>query len=247
MHSCRSTSKLPHTIRKQVSLKPTTTQTRTMAFFPRELYGGNSGLTPLFRLLDDFDTYSRQSHPQRHHRHHVPTFQPRFDVREVEGAYELHGELAGLNKKDVQIEFTDPQTLVVRGRVERSYTAGTPPADLAEGTEMSGAIAEDAEQGATTPTKKDHQATVEDESYDVIDTPATTVAEVEKAEPEKESKPADKSKYWVSERSIGEFSRTFSFAQRIEQDGVSAKLENGILTVRVPKSPKHEARRIDIV
>jgi HSP20 family molecular chaperone IbpA len=225
-----------------------------MAFFPRELYGSNAGFTPLFRLLDDFDSYSRQAGNghHRHHRGHIPTFQPKFDVREVDDAYELHGELAGMNKKDVQIEFTDPQTLVVRGRIDRSYAAGTPPAGLVEDTQMSGAITEggdDKASGTSTPptAAKDHQPTVEDESEVGEVTPATTVAEVAKPEPEKEKKPADKAKYWVSERSVGEFSRTFNFPVRVDQEGVTARFEDGILSVRVPKAPKHEARRIAIV
>jgi HSP20 family molecular chaperone IbpA len=212
-----------------------------MAFFPRELYGANNSFTPLFRFLDDFDNYNKQTHPHRHHRGHIPTFQPKFDVREVEDAYELHGELAGMDKKDVHLEFTDPQTLLVRGRIERSYTAGTPPAGLLEETKMSGAITEGGEE------KKAHKVTVEDETDDGSPTPATTTAdEVEKHEPEKESKKTDKAKYWVSERSIGEFSRSFSFPVRINQDGVTAKLDNGILSVHVPKAPKHEARKIDV-
>jgi len=226
-----------------------------MAFFPREFYtpAANTGFHPLFRLLDDFDTYSRQGNTNangngRHRRAHLQTFQPKFDVREIDDAYELHGELAGLNKQDVHIEFTDPQTLIVRGRIERTYSAGTPPAAL-EATKMSGAITEGKEE----PEKNDHHATVED-AVDEEDasstatpeaTPATTVAEI--AKPEKEEQTAaPKAKYWVSERSVGEFSRTFTFPGRIDQDAVSAKLEDGILTVRVPKAPKHEARRINI-
>jgi HSP20 family molecular chaperone IbpA len=218
-----------------------------MAFFPREFYGPtNTGFHPLFRLLDDFDTYSRQSNGNGHHRKgHLPSFQPKFDVRELEEAFELHGELAGLNKQDVSIEFTDPQTLVVRGRIERTYQAGTPPAGL-EGAKMSGAITEAGEETK----KNDHHATVEDAADDedgsttAEATPATTVAEV--AKPQQEEKSAPKAKFWVSERSVGDFSRTFTFPGRIDQDNVTAKLDDGILTVRVPKAPKHEARRINI-
>lgn len=240
MQSCRSAC----STRNKTAFKPNTTSTKAMAFFPREMYGSNSGFTPLFRLLDDFETYSKQAQPGRSHRVHVPTFNPKFDVREVEDAYELHGELAGLNKKDVHIEFTDPQTMVVRGRIERSYVTGTL-ADLAEDTTTDDFVTVSDEH---TPTPKGHQATVEDEATDDgTSTPATTVADPEKTEPEKESKPADKAKYWVSERSIGDFSRTFNFHARVNQEGVTAKLENGVLSVRVPKAPKHEARRIDIV
>jgi HSP20 family protein len=70
----------------------------------------NTSFTPLFRLLDDFDQYSRGNVPQgRHHRSHLKTFNPKFDVKEVADAYELHGELPGIEQKDVEIEFTDAQ------------------------------------------------------------------------------------------------------------------------------------------
>jgi HSP20 family molecular chaperone IbpA len=228
-----------------------------MAFFPRSFYGtSDASFTPLFRLLDDFDSYSRQQNGQRGHRNHVPTFQPKFDVREVEDAYELHGELAGMDKKDVHIEFTDPHTLLVRGRIERSYTAGTPPAGLLEdNSKMSGALTDAPEEKPATPTKDTvHQATVEDEVDETASTtsteqptPATTVATVaEVAKPEKVAKPTDNGKYWVSERSIGEFSRSFHFPGLVQTDGVTANLRDGVLSVRVPKAKKHESRRIDI-
>jgi len=223
-----------------------------MAFFPRELYSQGAGFTPLFRLLDDFDSYSREARPHgRHHRTHVPTFQPKFDVREVDNAFELHGELPGMDKKDVHIEFTDPQTLIIRGRIERTYRSESPAAALGD-TEMTGAITEGDESAKSDVSdKKGHQATVEDEAETdatsvTAATPATTVAEVAKTEPVKEAKPVDKVKYWVSERSIGEFSRTFSFPVRVSQEEVAAKLDGGILTVVIPKAPKHEARRINI-
>jgi HSP20 family molecular chaperone IbpA len=222
-----------------------------MAFFPRDLYTANNGFTPLFRFLDDFDNFQKQHHGGRHHKGHLPTFQPKFDVRELDGAYELHGELAGLSKKDVHIEFTDPQTVVVRGHVERTYTEGAPPAGLIEDTQMSGAITEKGEEQPAA--KKGYQPTVEDESTAGEPTPATTAngdlaAKQQQEQPQKDGKKkaADKAKYWVSERSVGDFSRTFSFPSRIDQEGVTAKLEDGILTVRVPKAPKHEARRIAI-
>jgi HSP20 family molecular chaperone IbpA len=61
---------------------------------------------------------------------------------------------------------------------------------------------------------------------------------------EKTKAPFDK--YWVQERSIGEFARTFSFPSRVDQDAVSANLNNGVLSLVIPKAKKHEARRIAI-
>ncbi|OLN95843.1 30 kDa heat shock protein [Colletotrichum chlorophyti] len=216
-----------------------------MAFFPRNLYNSSdASFTPLFRLLEDFDNYSRQGGQTTNgsrgqaNRTSVPTFQPKFDVREVEDAYELHGELPGMNKEDVSIEFTDAHTLHIRGRVERSYTSGTPPAGLIQnGKESSGAITDGSEKSRSA-----HQATVEDDRGD-----DTTVAESKKdGQQQQQQQPADNAKYWVSERSVGEFSRVFNFPGQIQQDAVTAGFKDGILSIRVPKARKHETRRIQI-
>jgi HSP20 family protein len=78
------------------------------------------------------------------HRRHLKTFIPKFDVKEIAQAYELHGKLPGIEQKDVEIEFTDQQTLIIKGRTKRSYTKGTPPAGFIKG-EVSGAITEGSE------------------------------------------------------------------------------------------------------
>ncbi|KAF4978935.1 hypothetical protein FZEAL_4773 [Fusarium zealandicum] len=238
MRSCTST--LPRRLSrnlKPITLKPTTNQTRTMAFFPRNLYNSSSdgSFTPLFRLLDDFDSYSRQGQNGRRGLSH---WQPKFDVRETGDAYELHGELPGISKEDVHIEFTEPQTMLIRGKTERTYTAGTPPAGLVEDTQMSGAITEGSE-GAKSP----RQATVEDEDEDSSNEKGNEVTQQPK---EVQKKPTDTSKYWLTERSFGEFSRSFNFPTRVDQDIVSASFKDGILSIVVPKAKKHESRRIAV-
>lgn len=207
-----------------------------MVFFQRNFYTPESSFTPLFRLLDDYDNYSRQSNGAQHATHRpVAHWQPKFDVRETGEAYELHGELPGLNKQDVHIEFTGPQSLLIRGKVERTYTAGTSPTD---------AIEESAEQERP---HSPHQATVEDEPEDGETTTTTAASENElvKAAPTKQ-KPTDTAKYWLTERSVGEFSRTFNFPTRVNQEGVTASFKDGILNVVVPKAAKHEPRRIAV-
>ncbi|VDB90788.1 Bgt-2976 [Blumeria graminis f. sp. tritici] len=53
-------------------------------------------------------------------------------------------------------------------------------------------------------------------------------------------------KFWVMERNIGEFSRSFAFPVRVDQDNVKASMKNGILSVFVPKGWKQEGRKITI-
>ncbi|KAL7932192.1 HSP20-like chaperone [Trichoderma chlorosporum] len=216
-----------------------------MAFFPRTFYHPTeASFTPLFRLLDDFDNYSRQNGKSCHvRRQPVPQWQPKFDVRETTEAYELHGELPGIGKENVHIEFSDPQTLVVRGKTERTYTAGTSPSASIENTPAT----ETATEKAEPERRNSHQATVEDEDeaseresgYEVV-----TTEEEKKAEDKTPQQPVDKAKYWLTERSIGEFSRSFHFPTLVENEAVSASFQNGILSITVPKAKKHEAHRI---
>lgn len=227
---------LPHIIPpKRLASKLATTrftshQPRKMAL--HRLYT-DQGFGPLFRLLDDFDSYSRQQSPHHRHLRSIPSFQPKFDVRELKDRYELHGELAGMKKENVEIEFSDPHTMLIRGRIERSYASGSP-AEKAEDS-SGGAITEEDEQH-----KKETTATVEDEKSEV--SPAESTGEVSKHE----KQPEDTAKYWVSERSIGEFSRTFSFPGHIDQQGVKASFKDGVLSVVVPKAKKPDAHRVSI-
>ncbi|RHZ49833.1 Hsp20/alpha crystallin family protein [Aspergillus thermomutatus] len=153
---------------------------------------------PLFRLLDDYDVH-RSTRGQTSS---VRSFAPRFDVRETKDAYLLDGELPGIAQKDIEIEFSDNETLVIKGRVEREYHSGTP------------------EQATQEPSDKQKEST-----------------EVVQSGDKQVSKADDKAKhrYWVSERSVGEFHRTFQFPTPVDQDNVKASLKNGILSIVVPK------------
>lgn len=238
MQSCRTTlpRRIPRNYLKNLTLRPTN-QIRTMAFFPRNFYNtaNDTSFHPLFRLLDDFDNYSRQSgNDTQGRRSGLQHWQPKFDVRETGEAYELHGELPGMNKENVHIEFTEPQTMLVRGKVERTYTAGTPPSGAIEGNNSAGAITEGESRNNS------HKAKVEDEA----EAQAHESGEVVKKDEHK--KPADKAKYWLTERSVGEFSRSFNFPTRVDQEAVSASFKDGILSVIVPKAKKHETRRITV-
>jgi HSP20 family protein len=208
-----------------------------MAFFPRSFVNEDSStsFTPLFRLLSDFDNFSRGVERPLHSQ--MKSFVPKFDVKELKAAYELHGELPGIEQKDIEIEFTDDQTLTVKGRVARSYTSGTPPAGFVEGPAAHGAITE-GESGKHK--EQSHKTTVEDENAgeDSLVKQQTEVAAKAQQEPSE--------KFWVSERSVGEFSRSFSFPVRVDQDNVRASMKNGILSIVVPKAKKVEGRKITI-
>ncbi|KAJ5623504.1 hypothetical protein N7490_012109 [Penicillium lividum] len=155
-------------------------------------------LSSVFSLFDDYAIH-RQGN-----RHLAPRpFNPRFDVRESEEAYHLDGELPGIAQKDIDVEFSDPQTLVVKGRTEREYH--TDPEAEAE--------AEDDNSDTDTGSKRITTAT---------------------------------HRYWASERTVGEFQRTFSLPTRVDQDAVKASLKNGILSIVIPKATAAAVKKITI-
>ncbi|KAF7553116.1 hypothetical protein G7Z17_g3867 [Cylindrodendrum hubeiense] len=212
-----------------------------MAFFN----SSDASFSPLFRLLDDF---SNHYSPQTARRAPIAQWQPDFDIRETEEAYELHGEFPGTKKENVHIHFTEPQTMLVHGKTERSYTSSTPPAGLIGDTQVSESAAT-----STDEKRKSLQSTVEDDSQDVSNDSVKASSDAGNSEPKEiehtrtsPTKPADTAKYWVSERTVGEFSRSFHFPTRVDQDGVTANFKDGILTIVVPKAKKHESRHIAV-
>jgi HSP20 family molecular chaperone IbpA len=197
----------------------------------------------LFRLLEDFDRYSSVDNATQRPGRQTPVFTPKFDLKETANGYELHGELPGIERDRVNIEFSDPQTIVIRGEVERSYSSGTPPASI-EGVNRGAIAGTEQQQQSSTPEKsgaESHQATVQNGA-------AETSSEVA-SRPKQSDVEAHKSsggKFWVSERSIGHFSRTFHFPTLVDTAAVSASLKDGILSVTVPKAKKPETKRITI-
>lgn len=240
-----------------------------MALYPRFSAGD---FFPLFRLLD-YDIYrstrSSPSHRRHNHDHWLTarSFAPRFDVREVNDSYLLDGELPGVQQKDVEIEFTDPHTLVIKGRVEHEYTSNN---DNDNDNEQDETTANDSSSDDDASSKKSYQPTVEDADEDettgtnhksttVIPTPDTSSTSTSTSSDNRLSKSTKNKgkgkavqkqqpsfKYWVSERSVGEFQRTFTFPTRVNQDAVKASLKNGILSIVVPKEPAHVVKKIRI-
>ncbi|KAM7197658.1 heat shock protein 30 [Naviculisporaceae sp. PSN 640] len=220
-----------------------------MSLFSRSLYNPDPSFTPLFRLLSDFDHYSRELQGEQDNGakagrggRHTRMVTPKFDLHETKDTYELHGELPGFERENVHVEFPEPQTLTIRGHVERSYSSGTPPANLLQNGKRTKTITESGEEHGS------HKTTVEDEEAAAAkekDADGTQVVKHDKEQKQNhKAEPAEK--FWVSERSFGQFERTFNFPTRINQDAVSASLQNGILNVSIPKAKKQEARRIAI-
>ncbi|KAL7267657.1 hypothetical protein RUND412_009745 [Rhizina undulata] len=162
-----------------------------------------------FRLLDELSTVPTAAiNTQRR------AFSPKFDVHEKADVYILESELRGIeDKSKINIEFTYPQILVVRGKIEKYYSHSSE-----NNTEQ-----------------KQVDAGVKNETKEV-----NTTGTIETAV-QKEEGSGEGSKYWVAERTRGlylrsfSFQRSFSFPGTIDIDAVKATLEHGILKIVVPK------------
>jgi len=195
-----------------------------MAFYPQF---SNGGFSQLFQLLDDYDSHcsgrsNSGSMAGASRSQSSQTFSPRFDVREASDTYLLDGEVPGISQSDVEIEFLDSNTLVVKGHSRRDY----------ENVQVRTTKSSDQ---ATSP--KTYQPTVEAEDD-----------EGDKSSAIASAKPTPKvsKKYWVSERQVGRFQRTFTFPTRVNQDDVKANLKNGILSIIIPNAPADTAKKIRI-
>ncbi|KAK4158926.1 30 kDa heat shock protein [Cladorrhinum sp. PSN259] len=191
------------------------------------------GFSPLFRLLDDFDKYTQSAFggnnlfPASSMSSRMGSFSPKFDITEHENHYLLQGELPGVPQENIVIEFTDPHTMLIRGHVQHERTEGDASmARLEAGKEQGRIESAEGEKGNSETAVESHRQHEEGNK---------------KGE---SSKP--KAKYWLSERSYGEFSRVFSFPKGVNQDTVEAKLENGLLNIMVPKVEKKGGRKIEI-
>lgn len=176
----------------------------------------------LFRLFDEFHRRGANSH-----------IIPRFDVCEFSDAYELHGELPGIDKKDLQIEFADAQTLLLHGVFRRSYKLDTP---------LKEPRISDQSYNDTSMAK--HERNEQQDSGTKTQNRSSSKQGIE--ELDKKNK-RNEPKFWATERVFGEFSRPFTFVNKIYHNGVTAELKDGILTVRVPKTGDSSPHKIEIV
>jgi HSP20 family protein len=207
----------PRTIRL-FSTSPT-----TMSLFPRF----TQEFAPIFRLFDEYDRQAFKDIDRQFHS--VRSFTPKFDVKETKTGYELYGELPGVEQKDVNIEWTDNNTLTISGRHEHAREEGQRPHGLPESSEEQSNL--------------EHPPIVENESAGNKSSQAAQSTEEQALSRQVD---APKAKYWVSERSVGEFHRSFAFPSRVDQDMVKASLRNGILSILIPKAQAPQSRKINI-
>jgi HSP20 family protein len=176
----------------------------------------------VFRLLDELNKFpSPTTDPSQDSNIRIRAFTPNFDIHETDSAFVLEGELPGLeDKSGVDIEFTDDNTLLVRGKIEKSIQRTSP------NTQPEAA-------NGSTPTAKGKPTD-------------TQAAQRAHGSQKTVGNPIESCRYWASERTVGEFQRSFSFPGAVDIEAVKASLEHGLLKIVVPKKEAIKGRKIEI-
>jgi HSP20 family protein len=52
--------------------------------------------------------------------------------------------------------------------------------------------------------------------------------------------------YHLTERTYGQFSRTFTLPSKVEQNNITAEFKDGVLEIHLPKSPEAKAKEIQV-
>ncbi|KAI8376231.1 HSP20-like chaperone [Radiomyces spectabilis] len=142
---------------------------------------------------------------------------PATDIRETPEAYELHAELPGVKKQDIEIEMADEHTLVLRGKIDQHKAESSEPTTEATASATSATSETSAASATATATEGTSGANV----------PAKATTSTEVAHPQQQ--------WWTNERVTGSFQRAFTLPSRIQADAIKAKYEDGVLKVTVPK------------
>ncbi|KAI9306032.1 HSP20-like chaperone [Cunninghamella echinulata] len=142
---------------------------------------------------------------------------PPTDVLETDSGYELHAEIPGVQKQDIDIQVPDDHTLVLKGEIKYAKTEGNLNQETID------------QQQAQKDEGKGNEST----STDVVATSKdTSVTSTTPSVPH----------WWRSERVTGSFSRSFSFPQTIDANAIKAQYKDGVLQVTVPKVEKSPVR-----
>lgn len=64
---------------------------------------------------------------------------------------------------------------------------------------------------------------------------------------EERTEGGEKSRWHLSERRFGRFTRSFILPRDVEQEQIGARCENGVLEVTIPKSERTRRRRVEIL
>jgi len=197
-------------------------------------------LNSIFHLLDELDRHLF------HRRRRLHTYVPRFDLEEFSNSYVLMGEVPGLQRDDLSVIATDNHSLEVHGKTQRTEVRESnkePDEKLAVSKDVD--ILKKVKDSKTIESVDQHGTNCDVGSSD--ENPRTVDAStVEKQREDKKLATEESPKRLISERVLGEFHRSFSFAKPIITSGVTATVHDGVLKVVVPKGPAPKEKAVPV-
>jgi HSP20 family molecular chaperone IbpA len=159
------------------------------------------------------------------------SIRPSIDLKEDDASFIVETDLPGVKKENLEVKIGDSgQSITIEGRVTTRSQSQEATAESSTSTPAS--TAESSSKG-----ENPCQLALEKHQSDGFSTEvANTDAE--------NSVVSHTSERPFSTSSV--FSRTIWLPQRVDESKVTAKLEDGVLTVRIPKSEDKESIRINV-
>jgi HSP20 family protein len=154
-------------------------------------------------------------------------FAPKFDVREVGDTYHLHGELPGVERSSFDLQVIDDQTLQIVGRSIRSYSSAPKASFKSSSSTITEIFDDESLQGGIARHRLSSANGINVNKNCATNGSSNVVDEV----------------YWVKERIVGDFCRSFTFPVPVDWERIHASTTDGILTIILPKL---KARKITV-
>jgi len=166
-------------------------------------------LSLLSHALRNPQALLNEKHATRH-----TTHSPDFDLRETAEAYYLEGEFAGVKNRDaIKLRWLDGHTLRVEGEIEKTNLEQEWSSAVGHGVKKS---------GSRSGTELGH---IEEGLFSQG-----------KGNGDYGGEKTVGFRSWLHERRTGMFIRTFNFPCSVDQDGIQARLSQGLLRILVPKA-----------
>ncbi|CAO3633557.1 unnamed protein product [Cunninghamella blakesleeana] len=156
---------------------------------------------------------------------------PPTDVLETNQGYEIHAELPGVQKQDIDIQVPDDHTIVLKGEVKYAKTEESN--DQQQISSSNDDIKQDQIDSSTQVASSTDNSSTAPTSVTNTNNTANAVTA---------ASAVNTPHWWRSERMTGAFSRSFSFPQAINPDTIKALYKDGVLTVTIPKLEKSTVR-----
>lgn len=171
----------------------------------------------LSRLMDEAFLFGRQGSGRRAS---DLAWVPEVDVEETEDALLLTADLPGFDPSEVEISVEN-QVLTLSGTRERVREMGTP--------EVGQVGSRGRTEGPGTMEKAGEAASGTEVTHEGGEAPESTPRRLH-----------------LRERRWGSFSRAFTLPRTIRAEDITASFDQGVLTVRMPKSAEARSRKIEI-